>query len=569
MTPHQLVPFSLGRGPALDALLGLGTLQQMYESLPPGDFVERALERLAVQVSALDAAHVPDCGPAIVVANHPTGALDGLALLSALRARRRDVRVLGNLLLTRIPEMREWTFPVDPYRAASRLTMAGVRAARRWVEGGGVLAVFPAGAVARRCREQAAEDEPWHEGVLSLARWTGAPVVPAHLSGRPGPWFRLLGRLHPAIGTALLPRELLRQQGSRVVVRFGAPVSEARLSEWPEPSRLAYLRTRVHALDGVRPAVRPLAPLAPTVIPSLIRREVEALPEDARLGESRSLSVYCVAADQIPHGLREIGRLRERTFREVGEGTGRRIDLDRHDRDYRHLFLWDASRGEIAGAYRMGAADGPRHEALYTESLFDWRRRPGALLGPSLELGRSFVRVEHQRDPASLLMLWKGIGAFVARHPHYRRLFGPVSISAEYSPASRDLIAAWLVRHAAADAAAEVRGRHTVCPHPDARALVESGGLSSVAALDATIRELEGGRGMPVLLRQYLRLNGRVLALSRDPDFGDVIDALLVVDMLAMPPTHLERYCGAAGAHRVREAAHRPDPRRNEAAAVA
>jgi hypothetical protein len=361
----------------------------------------------------------------------------------------------------------------------------------------------------------------------------------------------------------LLPRVLLRQRGSRVTVRFAAAVTDARLSEWPASARLPYLRARVQALEPPAPKVRTRAPLAPTVIPSLVRREVEGLPPECRLGESRQWIVYCAAADRIPHTLREIGRLREWTFREAGEGTGRALDLDRHDPDYLHLFLWDSRRGEVAGAYRMGAADRAHRGALYTESLFDWTRRPGELLGPSLELGRSFVRPEHQRDPAALLMLWKGIGTSVARHPRYRRLFGPVSISANYRAASQDLMVAWLARHASADRAGAVRARRPVVPSADARALVGGDAVPSVNALDATVREIEGGRGIPVLLRQYLRLNGCVLAISRDPDFSDAIDALIVVDLLEMPQSHLERYCGADGARRIRAAAGRsPTPGR-------
>ncbi|MDH4063474.1 MAG: 1-acyl-sn-glycerol-3-phosphate acyltransferase, partial [Acidobacteriota bacterium] len=316
-------PFSLGLGAALDAVLGLGTLQQLYETLPPGDFVVRALQRLDVEVESTGVDHVPERGPALVVANHPTGALDGLALLAALRARRADVRVLGNHLLTRIPEMREWTIPVDPYRAGARLTTLGLRAARRWVDGGGVLVVFPAGAVSRARRAQTAEDEPWHAGVTSLAKWTQAPVVPACLSGRPSLWLRVLGRLHPAVGTALLPRELLRQRGSRVRIRFGPAVSSDRLAEWPASARLPYLRARVMALESAVPPRRAMVPLAPAVIPSLVGREINGLPSECRLGANHHLAVYCASAEQIPHALREIGRLRERTFRAVGEGTGR------------------------------------------------------------------------------------------------------------------------------------------------------------------------------------------------------------------------------------------------------
>ncbi|MCC7179168.1 MAG: lysophospholipid acyltransferase family protein [Acidobacteria bacterium] len=553
-------PFTLGLGTGLDAVLGLTALQRMYETLPPGDFPGRALERLGVHVEARGLECVPADGPTVVVVNHPTGALDGLAMLVALRRRRPDVRVVANHLLTRIPEMRARAIPVDAFRPGAAASSRGLRQARRWLERGGALVLFPAGAVARRVDgDGMAVDSPWREGVLRLVGWTGAAVVPAHLGGRPSQCFRALSRIHRALGTLLLPRELLRQTGTRVSVRFGTRVESSRLDALPSPAaRLAYLRARVHALSPAPRAVRVEAPLAPTVIPSLLKREIEGLPDECRLTSIRDLAVFHAKADRIPHTLREIGRLRERTFRAAGEGTGRAIDLDAFDERYTHLVLWNRARSEVVGAYRMGVA-GDRHEAppLYTETLFDWRRRPGASLGPSMELGRSFVREEYQREPAALLMLWKGIGAIVARRPGVRHLFGPVSISADYHSLTRELITAWLLRHAAAPAAVAVKPRHPVRCRPEVRMLVDSGAVTTLGDLDEVVRELEGGRGLPVLLRQYLRLNGRVLALSRDPDFGDVIDALVVVDMLEMPAAHLERYCGAEGAARIR-AAHRP-----------
>jgi putative hemolysin len=285
------------------------------------------------------------------------------------------------------------------------------------------------------------------------------------------------------------------------------------------------------------------------VLSSLVAREIATLPADCRLLEHGPFEVYCASADAIPLTLREIGRLRERTFRAAGEGTGRATDLDEFDDRYLHLFLWNRQRSEVVGAYRMAPAShgGPR---LYTETLFSWTRRPSLQLGRALELGRSFVRAEYQRDPSTLLLLWRGIGAFVSRHPEVRRLFGPVSVSASYSGPARYLIARWLAGHAPAQGA--VRGRHHLTCYPEIDALLSSGAVNTLPALERTIRELEDGRGLPVLLRQYLRLSGRVLAVSRDPQFSDVMDALIVVDMLEMPASHLERYCGREGAARIR-----------------
>jgi putative hemolysin len=543
-------PFTLGYGPALDALLGLRALQRHYEALPPGDFPEAALARLDIHAELHHLERLPRQGPALVIVNHPTGAMDGLVLLSALRRVRPDVRVLGNRWLTRIPEMREWTIPLDVFTTHTSRHVAALRQARRWLTDGGVLVVFPAGAVARRCDDGGPVDGPWNQGVLALARWTDAPIVPVHLGARPSRWLRVAAHVHPWLATAMLPRELLRQRGARVAVRLGHPVDATRLRELPDTvGRLAYLRARVSALGPGQSPRDSHAPVAPEILSSLIAREIAALPGRTRLLVHGPFEVYCTEATAIPMALREIGRLRERTFREVGEGTGWPQDLDRFDERYLHLFLWNRSRSEIAGAYRMALTQ-PRGGRLYTETLFRWREAPHRHLGAALELGRSFVRAEYQRDPSALLSLWKGIGAFVARHPHVRRLFGPVSVSAEYSQVARYLIAAWLTRESAGG---PVQPRHEVPVYPEIDELMACGAVSTVADLDALVRELEGGRGLPVLLRQYLRLNGRVLGVSCDPSFANAMDALLVVDMLDMPAAHLERYCGRDGAARVRQ----------------
>jgi putative hemolysin len=544
------VPFTLGCGRVLDALVGLSSLQRHYEAVRPGDFIEQALARLDIQPEVRHLDRVPREGGAIVVVNHPTGAMDGLLVLSAVREVRPDVRVLGNRWLTRIPEMCEWTIPLDLYPALPSQHLAALRQARRWVAGGGVLIVFPAGTVARGCADGHAVDGPWSEGVLALARWTAAPIVPVHLDARPSAWLRLAGRVHDRLVTALLPRELLRQKGSRVPVHIGYPVDPERLDALPDvPTRLAYLRASVSALATTAPTRPQPAALAPEVLSSLIARELGQLPRETCLLEHGAFQVFCAGAGAIPMTLREIGRLRERTFREVGEGTGRALDLDEFDAQYLHLFLWNRSRAEIAGAYRMTTAR-PQGQRLYSETLFRWQRSPYELLGDALELGRSFVRAEYQRDPAALLLLWKGIGAYIVRHPHIRRLFGPVSVSAEYGSAIRALIAGWLMPRSRE--ARSVAPRQAVPALPEMDRLLAAGLADGLGDLDRLVRELGARRGLPVLLRQYLRLNGRVLAVSRDPAFADAMDALVVVDMLAMPATHLERYCGRDGAQAFR-----------------
>jgi putative hemolysin len=291
------------------------------------------------------------------------------------------------------------------------------------------------------------------------------------------------------------------------------------------------------------------------VPPAAVAAEVDALPEDQRLIDRGRFHVYCARTGQIPRALQEIGRLRELTFRAVGEGTGRCADIDLFDAFYLHLFVWDAHAGAIAGAYRLGLVDEilARHgkRGLYTHSLFKYR--PGVLeaLGPAIELGRSFVRAEYQRSFAPLMLLWAGIGRFVERSPQYAVLFGPVSISARYAPASRRLLVEYLWAHRAHPRlAGEVRPRRPF------RAGARTGPLSAAPAAPESLDELSrqiaqiepDGKGVPVLLRQYLQLGGRVVGFNLDPDFADALDGLILVDLREVEEAVLTRYMGERGA---------------------
>jgi putative hemolysin len=277
------------------------------------------------------------------------------------------------------------------------------------------------------------------------------------------------------------------------------------------------------------------------------------LPREACLVESGAFQVFCADAAKIPSTLREIGRLREIAYRAVGEGTGRMLDLDTFDDRYLHLFLWDREQRRVAGAYRLGQADEIVAtcgvEGLYTRTLFRYDEELLARMGgPALELGRSFVRREYQKNYNALLLLWKGIGQFVVRHPHYRFLFGPVSVSARYADTSHGLLMEFLRQnHLAADLAAVVDAIHPCkySPAPDAGALAPQT-LDEVNRLVAQTEH--DGKGVPVLLRQYLKLNARLIGFNIDPAFGDAVDALMVVDLATVDSAILRRYLGRQGA---------------------
>jgi putative hemolysin len=577
---QRRVSLALTRGVSrpFSRVLGLDRCARLYatfeRNLDAGAFAERALECLGTRWSAAAAEQerIPREGAVVVVANHPFGGVEGLALIALLLRTRPDVKVLANPVLARFPELSEVVIPLDPFdtQLARRRNVAALRAGHRWLAGGGVLVVFPAGAVAHfhlHCREVI--DPPWQTGVSRLIRRSGATVLPVFFPGQNGPAFQAAGLLHPRLRTVLLARQLLNKRGICLEMRIGEAIPAKRLKPFASDRQLVdYLRLRTCLLG--QPATgrghadsttaRPpdnQEPLAAAVSPELLAAELASLPADTLLHAHGVYQVWCVRAEQAPLLMREIGRLRELTFRGHGEGTGRSLDLDHFDKHYRHLFVWNREHLEVVGAYRIGLCDEILHErgleGLYTSTLFRYRLQLFAEIGPSLELGRSFVRPEYQKSFAPLLLLWQGIGSFLVRNPRYRLLFGPVSISREYSDFARQLMTCSLSAQVSSpELARYVAPRIPVttrlprlkgCPH--SLATTFAGNIDSVHALIAEI-EAEH-KGIPVLLRHYLNLGGKILAFNLDPDFGEVIDGLILVDLDQTDARTLERYLGKEG----------------------
>jgi putative hemolysin len=412
-------------------------------------------------------------------------------------------------------------------------------------------------------------DSEWHTSVARLIeavsrKGVAVSTVPAYIHGSNSVLFQILGMLHPRFRTALLARELLNKRSRSVELRIGSPIPHTKLLEIPTPrERTEYLRWRTYLLAGRRefkprtslPLLnRGRGPASATVNPAvdreLLSSEVAVLPEDCRLFRSGDLEVYAAQASAIPTLLLEIGRLRELTFRAVGEGTGKATDLDQFDSTYLHLFVWNSAKREIVGAYRLAGTDVTSD--LYTATLFKYNAGFLRRLGPALELGRSFVRTEYQKGFAPLLALWKGIGAYVARNPRYKTLFGPVSISNQYQMISRELMVAFLERRAALpemarDWAGLVSSRNPF--RRRSRHAMPASEAFDFEDLSDCISDLEPSRaGVPVLLRQYLKLGGKLLGFNVDPKFSDALDGLIVVDLTQTEPRLLERYLGKAEA---------------------
>ena len=560
--PSNRLPAPLAS--AVNRFLQIDRLEALYaRASAEQGFVRRLLDDLEVRVNVApaDFEKIPATGAVVALSNHPFGILDGVMLADLLTRARSDVRILTNQLLGALPELAPICFFIDPFdRPESRVANGrALKQAIAHLRSGGLLLVFPAGEVSHfDLKKRTICDPEWNRTAARLVRITHAKSLPILIRGANGIPFQMLGMVHPRLRTAALPVEMLNKRGKSVEIRIGGTIDASRIEAIPDDADATrYLRLRVELLarrnsDAPEHATHGQLPVATCNPVEMLADEITALPEECKLEETRDFAVYLAGARQIPLALQEIGRLREITFRAAGEGSGQPVDLDRFDPHYLHLFLWNKEKREIAGGYRLG--DVPRLmsrfglKGLYTESLFRFNARFVRQLGPSLELGRSFIRPEYQRQFAPLLLLWKGIGAYVSRHPEYSMLIGAVSVSNQYSPASRELIARYFEKQNAAE---EWRGavrarrplRGNLVQKWETAALCSL--LPDVEDLSAPIADLEpDGKGIPILVRQYVKLGGKLLAFSVDPQFGNTLDGFVMVDLTRTSPEILTRYMG-------------------------
>jgi putative hemolysin len=555
--------------------------QRMEQGTQRKNVFDTILDMLDVQYrfDPSELEKIPDQGPLVVVANHPFGAVEGVIMGSILTSIRPDVRILGNFLLNRVVGIRDYIISVDPFESdgVKTINLTGLKQCLAWVRQGHALVTFPAGEVASFQLARGRIVEPkWSSHVGSLVRLTKATVLPLYFPGRNSLFFMLAGLIHPRARTALLIRELLNKSGRSLTVHMGRPVPWQYLRRFEtdaEITKSLWLKTNILKIrhrkerpiaNGLtfRKTKEPvLQPLIDPVAKDLLRKEIGRLPEGQQLLKRGDLRVYLAHSGQIPYLLNEIGRLREYTYRSVKEGTGRSLDLDHFDAHYLHLFLWNRVTSELIGAYRMGLVDqilkvhGPK--GLYTNALF--RFEPGFIdhLEGAIEFGRSFVRPEYQKKFNSLILIWKGIGEFVRRNPHYRIFFGPVSISSDYHAVSKTLLVKFLKEKKLNPGLSALVSARNPFHSPRIGFLDESSlqdSIQEVEDISFLISEIEkDGKGIPILMKHYLKLNGRFLSFSVDKAFSSVIDGLLLVDLHETDPKILNRFVGRRYLSKVRE----------------
>ena len=529
-------------------------------------FIDKVLQILGIKIkiNEKDLKNIPKDGAFIAVSNHPYGGIEGLILIKLLCSVRPESKLMANFILNKVPSLNNYLVPVNPFENIDHSSsISGLKTTLSLLNSGTPIGIFPAGEVSTyKLNQQKVTDKMWHPVVGKIISKAKVPVLPVYFHGNNGLLFNLLSLIHPTLRTAKLPSELFNKSGDTIHVRIGKPIQFADIhNNTNSSSVLSFLRSKTYALgaglENEKKIFNPrslfkIRKQSDTIIPAiavdLLIEEVENLREQNLVWSEKNYEIFISPTPLITNIIKEIGRLREITFREVGEGTNKSIDLDSYDIYYQHLFIWDTEASQIVGAYRIGRGDEIYYsygkKGFYTSELFKIKPEFGEILKNSLELGRSWIRKEYQQKPLPLFLLWKGILKYVMDNPQYKYLIGPVSISNNFSKVSKSLIVNFIYNnHFDAELACMVKPRKKFkvdLSNIDAGLVSTSG--DTLKSLDTLISEIETTHiKVPVLLRQYIALNAKIICFNIDPKFSNSLDGFLILDMENVPMDMIEK----------------------------
>jgi len=510
-----------------------------------------------------DLKKLPANGSFITVSNHPYGGIDGILLIKLLSMVRSDHKVIANFLLKKVEPISDYFLAVNPFEnnPAAASSIGGLKTALDHINNGGVLSFFPAGEVSTNYTSKTITDREWLYSALRFIKKAHVPVVPIYFHGTNSRLFHLLGQIHPSLRTAKLPSEILNKKDKTIKIRIGNPISVKEQDKFTDIHQLGrYLRSKTYCLDSgievkrffnysLKSQPKPEDVVDPQP-PELIIDEIAGLRREHLLFTIKNYSVFCAPSGRIPIIMNELGRLREITFREVGEGTNQSTDIDEFDLYYNQLIIWDNEGLQIVGGYRIGKGNDIYSQfgikGFYTQSLFKMKSGFGDTLKQSLELGRSFIIKEYQRKPLPLFLLWKGILYLLLKNPEYRYLIGPVSISNTYSGISKELIIRYIMANFfdyKRAAFVKPRNRFKVTTDDQHLNTALENMTPDLHSLDKFIGDIDQyNSGLPVLLKKYLGLNAKIVSFNVDPKFNDCIDGLLILDIFEVPKATIESF---------------------------
>jgi len=513
------------------------------------DFVEQVLEyfNISYSIRDIEKERIPAQGRVVIIANHPIGSLDALALIKLVSEVRNDLKVVANQMLMAIEPLHNMLLPVNNMQggtAKGRLTNI-----HSHLEKDGALLIFPAGEVSR-LRPQGVRDTRWHSGFLRIAKQTKSPVLPVFIDGKNSPLFYGVSMIYKPLATALLVKEMFKHRRKHLPIRIGEEIpysSYQGLSISLQEQVKLFKRHLYKIASGNKGPFQTQASIA---LPESRKELAYAINECELLGEtSDGKKIYLYMHKGCSPIMREIGRLREVAFRAVGEGTNRRRDIDAYDSHYYHLVLWDSKDLEIAGAYRFGDAEllsKPDHPTgLYSSTLFDYSEQNQQLFNSGLELGRSFVQPKYW-GKRSLDYLWFGIGAFLNRYPKYRYLFGPVSISDAYPKPAKDMLVSFYKTYFPPRMASAKAKLPFKTKTPSLTSFSGEDYKADFTHLKHLLANM--GVNVPTLYKQYTEMyqpdGVAFLAFNIDPDFNDCVDGLVVADLEKLVEKKRKRYMG-------------------------
>nr|WP_320126533.1 GNAT family N-acyltransferase [uncultured Shewanella sp.] len=529
-------------------------IANQYAYLQGVDFVEQVLASFdfSFTVPANEIENIPCEGRVVIFANHPIGSLDGLALIKLISEIRPDIKVVANELLMALEPMHSILLPVRNMTGGT--PKQHLEKIHQHLRNEGAVLIFPSGEVSR-LRPNGVRDTQWHSGFLKMAISCNAPLLPIFLDAKNSATFYGASMIYKPLATLLLVKEMFKQAKRNMPIRIGEliPNEAVRSMDFPLKTKIKLLKNHLYRIGKDKD---PLFITQNAIAHPESRRELQAaLQQCELLGETQDNKlIYLYQHHDSNPIMREIGRLREIAFRAVGEGSGKRRDIDKYDSYYQHLVLWDKEQFEIVGAYRFASGDKVLEKygenALYSQSLFQYADSFMPFVKQGLELGRSFVQPKYW-GKRSLDYLWFGIGAYLAKHPEYRYLFGPVSISNQLPGSAREMLVHFYSREFA--------------PAQQMAVSMSPFGLSKSqkAKLDdlyfsedyqSNFKQLKQvlasmGAAVPTLYKQYGELckadGVKFLAFGIDADFGDCIDGLVLVDTHKLKGKKYQRYIGA------------------------
>lgn len=525
------------------------------------EFLNALLDEFQIkfEIPEEDLKRLPKDGAYITISNHPLGGIDGVLLLKLMLEQRSDYKIIANFLLQRIDPIKSHIMPVNPFEdhKEAKSSLAGFKQSIMHLREGKPLGIFPAGEVSTYKDGRLIVDKPWEESAMKLVKKAKVPVVPIYFHAKNSRTFYRLSKISDTFRTAKLPSEVLTQKNRVIKVRIGKAISVAaqdeheNLEEFTEFLRKkTYMLSNTYEKQNLLSKVptslkipKPPKDIITPVSSELIQEEVKNLTKDHHLLTSKNYQVFLAEASEIPNVLREIGRLREITFREIGEGTNKAIDLDQFDYYYYHMFLWDSEAKKLVGAYRMGLGSQifANHgiDGFYLQDLFRFEPELHKMMSQSIEMGRAFIVKEYQQKPMPLFLLWKGIVHTTLRYPEHKYLIGGVSISNQFSNFSKSLMIEFMKSHYYDPYIAQY-----IHPKKEFKVKLKDADKdfifdeteADLVKFDKIIDELEPGHlRLPVLIKKYVKQNAKVVAFNVDPLFNNSVDGLMYIRIADLP----------------------------------